>query len=220
MPMYKLTTIFFFSLIGRTSFANDIFPRTITDSTYNADSLKKIYGKNKSMLPEFELQTLIALSGYPELKDDHITFKFRHITTTGKTTIWINSILGKKHDYIIYLTTKTKGKSVLLKDAPFNAQVGLIAHELGHIADFKKKNIRQFLTWAFNVLFSKEKRAAMEKQTDLIAIQHGFGWQLYDWMSYVLIDSCASEKYKKFKQRFYLQPAEIAAIINNTAPGQ
>jgi hypothetical protein len=214
--MHKLISIFLLSLIGKLSLANEIFPRTIYATTYNADSLKKIYGKNKTLLPEFELQTLIALSGYPELKEDHITFKFRHITTTGKTTMWINSVLEKDHYFIIYLTTRTKGKSVLLKEAFFNAQIGLIAHELGHIVDFKKKNTGQLITWALNVLSSKQKRAAMEKQTDLTAIQHGFGWQLYDWISYVLFNSCASEKYKKFKQRFYLQPDEIVAIINNT----
>ena len=42
-----------------------------------SDSLYQSYGSNKKFVKEFELQSLIALSYYPELKNVPITFEYQ-----------------------------------------------------------------------------------------------------------------------------------------------
>src|SRR5437763_14580879 len=55
-------------------------------STQDSINLLNAYGKNKELIPEFALQTLIALSYYPELKNTHIKFIFKpaHTPLTTK----------------------------------------------------------------------------------------------------------------------------------------
>ncbi len=189
------------------------FNRMINPTSYNIDSLQKEYGNRKEFISDLELQCLIALSGYPELKDEQITFKYHHIKSSGETTLKFASVFKKKHrHYIMYINNDASGKIVLLQNAPVNAQIGVIAHELAHVVDFKKRSTGGLIHWGLNYL-SKKKRERCEKTTDSVAICHGFGWQLYDWIDFVLNSSTATEKYKAFKKRFYLQPHEILKMI-------
>lgn len=212
--LHKSIGIFLAScFLSQVLLAQTVFKRTILESDYKVDSLETLYGKNKELLPEFKLQTLIALSGYPELKETAIRFQYHPISTTGKTIPVWQSLFTNQRQYVIYINANSKGKNISLKDVPFNAQVGLLAHELGHITQFRKKNTFSFFSWAINVLSSRNAHIAMEKQTDKIAIDHGFGNQLLDWTSFVLFQSGASRKYLAFKRKFYLQPAEIESLI-------
>src|SRR5690348_15094523 len=51
------------------------------------DSLRLLneFGKNKTLIPQFALPTLIALSYYPELKDTHIKFVYEPAVSTLAT---------------------------------------------------------------------------------------------------------------------------------------
>lgn len=49
-----------------------------------------------------------------------------------------------------------------------------------------------------------------------MTINHGLGWQLYDWASYAMYDnSIATDEYKKFKMHTYLNPKEIIGYIQH-----
>ena len=79
---------------------------------YNIDSLKKNYGQNKELLKEYELQTLIALSYYPELSDENIRFKYGHINSTAQTTVTLGSIFKKiNKQYIIIINDDLKKRA-------------------------------------------------------------------------------------------------------------
>ncbi len=189
--------------------------RTITPEMYSIDSLRKIFGKNKELLPGFEAQCLIALSAYPELQNAHIYFCRKDIRTTGKTSITAASLFRskKKRCYIVYVSTNLHNQCISLEEAPFNAQTGVISHELAHIADFQRQSLAGLISWGARYLSSKSNRAKTERKTDSIAILHGMGWQLYDWIDYVTNHSGATEKYKKFKRKYYLHKEEIVQLI-------
>ena len=138
-----------------------------SSSSINKDSLKNIYGYNKHFIPEYELQSLIALSYYPELKETEITFRPVDIESIAKTTITFFSIFSstEKH-FIIYINTNKNRTGLLLSDAPFTAQVGAIGHELAHVANFRKKSLAGMVWWGINYL-SKKHRIKSERKTDI-----------------------------------------------------
>src|SRR5258705_8592554 len=93
----KLLKIFFILFLCKISYALSAQPGS-ADSLpihYNIDSLKKIYGVKKNLLNAFELQTLIALSHYPELLNEHIRFTYARINGTAQTTVTFGSIFKK-----------------------------------------------------------------------------------------------------------------------------
>lgn len=180
---------------------------------YNKDSLEKIYGEGKIFIPGYELQSLIALSFYPELQHTKIKFQLADKESTAKTTVTFLSILNTsdKH-FIIYINNNKTRTGLTLKDAPFNAQVGAIGHELAHVADFKNKNLLQMGLWGIKYL-SRKLKIQIENKTDKSTIQHGLGWQLYDFVDFILNRSTATEAYKNFKRKNYLSLDEIRNLI-------
>lgn len=176
---------------------------------YKTDSLKNIYGGNKQLLQEYEEVSLIALSYYPELIHERIRFRFAGINSTSRTTMTLASIFKKiNKQYIIYINNDMERTGVLLSQAPFDAQVALIGHELAHVLDFKSRSFLRMALWGLGYLFEKE-HAKIEKSADKTTISHGLGWPLYHWADFVLNHSTANKHYLKMKESKYLLPAEI-----------
>ena len=183
--------------------------QTRLSSEYNIDSLKIKYGQNKQLLKEYELQTLIALSYYPELSDENIRFVYDAISSTAQTTVTLGSIFKRlnKH-YIIIINNDIIKTGVLLSDAPFDAQVALIAHELAHVTDFDDRGFFYMIWWGLSYLVVKQ-RIRIEIKADIITIDHGLGWQLLSWTDFILNHSTANRRYLKMKRSKYLSTSEI-----------
>lgn len=183
-----------------------------TLANINRDSLKNIYGNNKEFLPEYELQSLVALSFYPGLADTRITFRFADKESIAKTTMTFLSVVNtdNKH-FIIYINNNKNRTGLLLKDAPFTGQVGAIGHELAHVANFKNKKILQIAWWGIKYIF-KTGRVNIERKTDVSTIDHGLGAELYTFVDFILNRSTANSQYKKFKRLNYLSPDEILRL--------
>jgi len=206
-----LLKIFFIFFLCKISYALSAQPGS-TDSLpihYNIDSLKKIYGVKKNLLNAFELQTLIALSYYPELLNEHIRFTYARINGTAQTTVTFGSIFKKiDKQYIVFINDDIKKTGLLLTDASFDAQVAVLGHELAHVADFKTRSFFDMIWWGLNYLVVKQ-RAKIETRTDKSTIRHGLGWPLYFWSDFVLNHSKASERYKRIRETKYMKPNEI-----------
>ncbi len=174
------------------------------------DSLLLLYGNNKNIISDFELPILTALSYFPELKNTNIVFKQGCIRTTMNTRPRIISLLKnrKKRIYIIRINTSKKDSIVSLYETPFNAQVGIIGHELSHCIDYSGRNFWGIMQRLFDY-GSKKRKAKFEREIDRMTINRGLRWQLYDWANYVLYKSDATQKYKRFKRRTYMKPEEI-----------
>lgn len=205
-----INVILFFLLINPQLYSQGI-QKTLL-SLVNKDSLKNIYGNNKAFIPGYELQSLVALSFYPELINTRITFKLADKESVAKTTITFLSVFnsGDKH-FIIYINNNKNSTGLLLQEAPFKAQVGAIGHELAHVADFNKRSFPGMLGWAIKYLF-KRGRINIERKTDISTIQHGLGMELYYFVDFILNHSTANSQYKKFKRLNYLTPAEILEL--------
>lgn len=225
--------LFFGGLVGLVSFKNGdsvalstdptIFnsmptaPRVFDQAVYR-DSLWQYtarYGKNKRFISTLQLQSLIALAYYPELYGVKIRFKLKNIKTTMQarptTTFIFNS--KKKRTYTIFIDkTVINKRGINILDAPFNAQIGILGHELAHIADYESCSNAGLLRFGVDYL-DKKKKKNIEHYTDLLTIAHGLGWQLHDWAQFIFEDSGADPAYLRFKAKFYLKPDEIKKEI-------
>ncbi|HUS03414.1 MAG TPA: hypothetical protein VMY77_16860 [Chitinophagaceae bacterium] len=213
--MRLIHVILFFLLLFNTPSYSQGIQKTLL-SAVNKDSLRNIYGINKEFITEYELQSLVALSFYPELINTRITFKLADKESVAKTTISFSSVFnsGDKH-FFIYINNNKSSTGLLLNDASFQAQVGAIGHELAHAADFDKKNLVGMVSWGIKYLF-KRARMNIERKTDISTIQHGLGMELYYFVDFVLNHSTANSQYKKFKRLNYLTPAEIVELTKSS----
>jgi hypothetical protein len=175
----------------------------------NFDSLRELYSQKKMFIEEYEKQCLIALSYYPELKNCSINFIYADINTTMSCRPSIQSLVYNEREYLIFINNYTDFEGVLLQDVPFNAQIGVIGHEIAHILDYEERNVTGIIRRGFEYLTSNTKRA-YEREIDLLTIQQGLGWQLYDWANFSMYQSTkATDDYKQFKRDTYMSPSEI-----------
>ena len=175
--------------------------------------MDSIFGVKKFIIPKYRLQILIALSFYPELKDVQIDFAYKNINTTMQCQPTINSLLkNSKMEYIIYINNNKEFSGVLIDDVPFNAQIGLIGHEIAHVIDFEKGNRQDVISRGFDYLNESSKKE-YEFFVDSLTIAYGLGWQLYDWSYFSLNNSKSSQEYKNFKKRVYMTPELILEQI-------
>lgn len=178
-----------------------------------ADSLMEKYGNNKIFADEFVEPALIALSYYPELKDVHIEFKYSGEATTMAVRPDPFSLISERK-YLIFINNKKNFEGILLEDVPFNAQIGIIGHELAHIVDYQNHNLWGIAGIYFRYL-DKNRRALFEKEIDKATIARGLGWQLYDWALYsTLTNNNSSDAYRRFKQETYMHPERIKQVIS------
>jgi len=190
----------------------------ITEAMYaeQLEQLKTEFGENKTLLEEFELPSLIALSKFPELKELRIDFVYSKIKTTMETRPTLLSVFRRKANrrYKVFVNSKEeKLKKAALKNIPFNAQVGILAHEYAHIRLYNTKNVFGLIGIGISYFVSKRFREKFEKANDREAISRGFGWQVYHFTSYILNEADISEKYRKYKERIYYTPDELEEII-------
>src|SRR4051794_38494063 len=91
------------------------------------DSLALVneYGKNKTLIPQFALQTLIALSYFPELKTTHIRFIYKPAYSPLETKPTFPDVIlkGEERSFIVTISDSTISKlaPILLQRMDFNA---------------------------------------------------------------------------------------------------
>lgn len=198
-------SVYLFGQFGE--FKRRIFADSIVHLT---DSLQIGYAKNKNLPDDYRLQILTALSYYPELTDLEIEFVFKPLKTTMACRPAADFIFRrrKKRTYRIFINNNTEFAGVKIRQIPFNAQIGLIGHELGHVVDYSAKNTIRIISTATGYLFHRS-RVKLEAQVDWITIEHNLGWQLYDFTNFVINKSGVSLEYIECKVNTYNLPCEI-----------
>ncbi len=199
------------------------FPDTLAGRDYDLDSLKLIIGDNKGLPEGFELAAAIAYSAYPELKDVNIDMILtqKGAPMESNFNIWSMILPGRKNrKYKILLNNapKTFFDPILLRNLPFDAQVGILAHELGHVVYYHRLNLVQIGKWGLKYLQDDDYRAIHERMTDLMPVYHGLGSQIYQYAFYVRKDPTCVDFYqngKDFMDRFYMTDDELLAVIQS-----
>ncbi len=200
-----------------------LFPDSLVNKTFDIDSLKEVVGNNKGLPEGYEAAALLAYSAYPQLRDVEIDMRLIPSGAPMESNFDIPTLFGKKKDrkYIIYLNDapSTPFDEILLRSLPFDAQVGILAHELGHVAYYHQLSTLQIGKWGLMYLLSEEFRSKHERTTDLMPVYHGLGSQIYQYAWYVRHDSCCQDLYAKygelFMDKFYMSDQELLDAISN-----
>jgi len=199
-----------------------LFPDTLAHREFDMDSLYDVVGSNKGLPKGFELAALIAYSSYPELKDVRIDMELTNSGAPMESNFELITLFGpgKNRVYKIYLNDgkDTPFDEILLRSLPFDAQVGILAHELGHVAYYHRLNTLQIGKWGIQYLIDSEFRAIHERTTDLMPIYHGLGSQIWQYAWYVRNDpSCKNLyiQYGSFIDQYYLTDNEILWAISD-----
>lgn len=191
-------------------------PRTYTpeNSAVRIALGRELFPDLEGLPDQFADVFFLALSHYPELKEVEIEVAYKPIPTTLQVQPVPGSLFGKRANrrYRIAINSDEEFEGIFFRDIPYNAQVGLVAHELAHIIDYEHKNFFQINGTALKFA-TKRSQTNYEKSIDLLTIYKGLGWQLHDWADYAMIDSYATTEYKQFKKDVYYEPAEIIALM-------
>jgi len=184
-------------------------------STQNADSVlkwKKEFSANKFVPKGFEYAFYSAISKYPEFKTLSISIKSKKIKTTmacRPNADFIFRLKNKRHYTILVNNDSLNKNKILFNQLDSIASIGILGHELAHIVDYSQKKIIHIIWMAIAYNFTKYKYT-LEHKIDSLTITRGLGYPLYQFSDFVLNKSIATEKYKAFKRKIYMQPEEIS----------
>lgn len=221
--------LFLLTFLTINSSAQEIVKQFTKESYSNQklQDLKKEFGKNKIIPTICESQILIALSYFPELKDTNIEFRLKKNNTPLSSRPNLLGLLqsSKKRKYIITISEATNSmlEPILLKNLNFNAQIGVLGHELSHVSDYMSKGFGKMANLLWIEIFSKKQVDKFETRTDHICINHGLGYQLLDWSSSVRKNlnieywrGADNLQYMTKKER-YLNPETIIKVLKSKA---
>ena len=199
-----------------------IRPQRVLDTSFVQQQASDSSFENKKIDTTFSTQIKTALLFYPELRASKITFK---VTATrsplaARPSIWAVFQRPKNRRYIVTISKKTLPflEPILLKNLSFNAQVGVLGHEISHIADFNQRKGLYFVKLLF-MQFSKKAMDIFENNTDRRTIEHGLGYQLLAWSTEVR----ENLKIKQWngantegvqKSERYMSPQTIMGLMN------
>jgi len=182
------------------------------------DHLLESLGRNKNLPEGFELQTLLALSHYPELSDIKINFVVDDVSIPLSSRPHWSSMLrsARNRTYQVIIDSEREGTrgALLLKNQPFNAQVGIIGHELAHTVYYLNRSLFGILSDALCQL--SDCRIGFERATDKRLIDYGLGWQRFDHARFVrgrISQNQISASTAEGGGGAYMSPAEILRII-------
>jgi hypothetical protein len=143
------------------------------------------YSLSRKRIPvEFQEPILSALSYFAELEKVKIRFRVKHAYSPLSTRpSWMNVLKrGDRRLYIVTISDSSVNKlsPILFKRLPYDAQVGVIGHELSHVVDFKHKSFFGMMRVAVGNASSRYLDR-FEYKTDGICIQHGLANNLLAW---------------------------------------
>jgi len=179
--------IIYFILSSNTLQAQNIVKTFYQDSLTNEAliNLKTEFGNHKTWIRDYDKQMLLALSYFPELKDIKIKFRLKKRKTPLATRPTFFSMFraAKNRTYVITISQQSTNylDTITFKNLRFNAQIGVLGHELSHVSDYLNKGFGKMLAIGKNELFCPKQVDTMEYHIDLRCINHGLGYQLLDW---------------------------------------
>lgn len=165
------------------------FNQKVGEQSSNIDSLQRLYGNNKILPKGYERQALLALAHYPELKKVSIEFRMVKAESPFVSRPTVLSTLfrsASKRHYLVLISTHSDGwlGDILIDDMPFEAQVGVLGHELAHTANFVSRNFFKMIRVPIGNL-STSYLNKFEYATDQRAIEHGLACNLLQWSNFV-----------------------------------
>jgi hypothetical protein len=178
---------------------------------------------NKTIPTQFEKQIRVALAYYPTLKQSKIIFKIKKTRSplAAAPTFWSAFRRASKRTYVITISSESSIpflNKILLDSLGFNAQIGVLGHEISHILEFNSKNSLFFVGLVLRNV-SKKAIDKFENNTDRRCIEQGLGYQLLAWSTEVrgnlkIKEWRGADNLGEQKRERYMSPPTILGLIN------
>jgi hypothetical protein len=164
--------------------------------------LKKEAGDNKQIPEQYAGIILKALHHYPELKNTRITFRLKDRNHEPYRVA--PSLLPLRKHYTVTLLEKAEPPTdmALFRHLPDEAKMGAIGHQLSRIVQFETKGFAPALK------ITNQGSRKIEREADIITIEHGLGFELYTFACFVRAIPGYIEHRKELDINF-LHPNEI-----------
>jgi hypothetical protein len=176
---------------------------------------------NKTIPQTYEQQIRVALAYYPTLKQTKIIFKVKKTRTPlAATTFWSAFRQPSKRTYVITISSESNIpflNKIILDSLGFNAQIGVLGHEISHILEFNSKNSLFFIGLVLKNL-NKKAIDTFENDTDRRCIEQGLGYQLLAWSTEVrhnlnIKEWRGADNLGNQKRERYMSPPTILGLI-------
>jgi hypothetical protein len=220
--MKNIITFAFILIVFSIEINAQISPQKVINQAYIEAHFTDTFFKNKQIDSSFAPQIQGALLFYPELKNVKIKFRVKKtlVPLAARPRIWAVFQKPENRSYLITISSKTieKLEPILLKNLSFNAQVGVLGHEISHIAEFNQKQGMYFIKLLFWQL-RKKRMDIFENNTDRRTIEHGLGYQLLSWSTEVrqnlkIKDWGGADKNGVQERERYMSPKTIIEFID------
>lgn len=189
------------------------FDKKSSKINYQALTPKKVWSISDSDTENSEVFIQNMLQFFPEISNNSIEIIHKSIQTSMACQPKLIHLFNNKRTYQIVINNDLEKSEIPFSDIPFQAKVGIIAHELSHVLDYQSKTVWQLIKTGILYIFSRQEK--YEKFIDYLTIKKGFGWQVLAWSDYAFNHSNASDSYLTFKDKNYFNPDEILDIINS-----
>ncbi len=170
---------------------------------------------NFSVPDKFKMQVLLVLNNYPELVNEKVAFVYKEIGTTMATQPKpdINVFSKENRTYNVIINTNTNNTTFNFDSLDNTCQIAWIAHEFGHILDYKSRNTLSLIGMGINYVFSPEYKKLVEKFAHKSAVFHGFGEETYYSTSFAFESNRIADVYKHSMKTSYLSPDDVQKMI-------
>lgn len=225
--MFAVSRFFVIILCLNLFIASQAHCKTQKQNEGNDDPISKeleAYAANKEIPDKLQEVILTALSFYPELIDTPIEFVLKDDIKKSvmQAQPKIKSIFKKKSSrkYIIKISKELKlvHDNQDISTLPCEVLVGWIAHELGHVMDYKDRSSFSMIKFGFHYVLSKNFVIKAEKRADLYALEHGLGHNIIETKNFVLTHDDIPQEYKARNKRLYMSPDEFEQMIGSATP--
>jgi hypothetical protein len=185
----------------------------------NKDSDEVVSFKNKTV-PKVILEPVLkALSYFPDLDSVDITFEFKEKISGSVMqaqpkiiSLFVNGKEERKYRVKITRVLELGDELLPIEEVPFDALVGWIGHELGHVMDYLNRSSTQMMHFGARYFLSKKKVTEAELTADGYAIDCGMGHQILANKIYILSNEGFAEAYRDKIKSLYMSPDQIISL--------
>lgn len=175
------------------------------------------FGRNKELPEGYELQALLALSHYPELRETRIRFIMDDVNIPLSSRPYWATLYrsAAQRTYLVVIDSRRDDDraELLLRNQPFNAQTGVIGHELAHTVYYLDRSFFDILADAACQLSSC--RIGFERDTDQRTVDYGLGWQRYDHSLFLRTSFGADPNAAANPGSAYMGPRELLDLMES-----
>lgn len=189
-----------------------------SDSAFKFSSQDTTF-TNKVIPPVLRAAASEALTYYPELSSTPIKFVLEEnivnsfMQAQPKFSTLFKS--GKKRSYLIKITREMEVDSVSIpiEKIPHDVLLGWLGHELGHIADYTKKNGLGMTWFGFTYLCFDKSKVKAERRADVEALNHGLANEIIATKNFILHNSSLSVAYRQRIKTYYMSPEQVLDLV-------